>query len=200
MTITSAQPSLRERKKQQQRRHIQSCALELFLRASYAQTSVEQIAQAAEIAPATFFNYFPTKESVVFDMLFDPSLFTLLSRQPMEASFIDALYASCRTLLDSLPEQEIQAKERCFALINKTPELRNGLAAFISIRGVDLLATLVADRSGRSATDLRCRVLAGSIVGVAIAILLEPGDCTAVHCIERFCAGLTELGPELRRI
>src|SRR5258708_35242601 len=56
---------LRERKKQKTKAAIQRAALRLFKRQGYEETTVEQIAAAADISESTFFNYFPSKENVV---------------------------------------------------------------------------------------------------------------------------------------
>jgi|GEM_PF-61325 len=59
----------RERKKEQTKERIMSEALELFKDKGYKETSVDLIAQKAQIAKGTFFNYFSTKESLVKELL-----------------------------------------------------------------------------------------------------------------------------------
>jgi AcrR family transcriptional regulator len=61
--------SRRERKKQLTRERIVSEAIRLFDRDGYEKTTVAQIAEAADIDPKTFFNYFPSKDEVLFNEL-----------------------------------------------------------------------------------------------------------------------------------
>ena len=76
---------LRERKKARTRAAIREHALRLFREQGYAATTVEQIAAAAEVSPATFFRYFPTKEDVVLQDDFDVITLEALKAQPAGA-------------------------------------------------------------------------------------------------------------------
>src|SRR5215468_6911612 len=84
-------PGLRERKKQKTRWSIQEHALRLFREQGYEQTTVDQIAAAAEISPSTFFRYFKTKEDVVVEDEYDPLLVGFIAQEPADRPFIPAL-------------------------------------------------------------------------------------------------------------
>ncbi|MCC6765052.1 MAG: TetR/AcrR family transcriptional regulator [Deltaproteobacteria bacterium] len=58
----------RERKKRELRLRIYQQAQELFLGQGFEATTVEQIAAAADIAPATFFNHFQSKHALLGEM------------------------------------------------------------------------------------------------------------------------------------
>jgi AcrR family transcriptional regulator len=57
--------SLRERNKQRVTQRIISAASELFKTRGYHSTTMDDIAEKAEISRATLFNYFPTKEALL---------------------------------------------------------------------------------------------------------------------------------------
>ncbi len=64
MASQAAPVGRRERRKQEVRDRILLAAEALFLRQGFDATTVDQIADEADVAQKTFFNHFPTKQSV----------------------------------------------------------------------------------------------------------------------------------------
>jgi AcrR family transcriptional regulator len=65
----ATETGLRARKKQQTRRLISRTAWDLFAERGFERVTVAEVARAAEVSEATVFNYFKTKEALVFDDL-----------------------------------------------------------------------------------------------------------------------------------
>ncbi|ROO87874.1 TetR family transcriptional regulator [Actinocorallia herbida] len=103
--------SLRERKKLEAWRAIRAAALHLFDAHGYEAVSVEQIAAAANVSRATFFNYFASKEAVVFDQ--DPEeradwqalMETRPTDEPLWASLTAIMIGFNERLADRMPLQ-----------------------------------------------------------------------------------------------
>jgi AcrR family transcriptional regulator len=166
--MTTEKTGLRERKKAQTRAAIQEHALRLFGRQGYAETTVQQIAAAADVSPATFFRYFPTKEdTVLFDRL-DPVMMDLFRAQPVELSPTEALRATLTDSLAALTEDEWRLESERQQLVLNAPELRAKMMDQL-YAGIDLLAMLAAERVGRSPDDFEVRTWAGAVVGVVMA-------------------------------
>jgi AcrR family transcriptional regulator len=64
-TSTSVPSNRRERQSLERRERLFRSALDLFARKGFAETTVEDITNAADLGKGTFFNYFPSKEHIL---------------------------------------------------------------------------------------------------------------------------------------
>jgi len=161
---------LRERKKLKTKAAIQKEALRLFLKKGFDETTIEEIAAAAEISPSTFFNYFSSKEDVVFQDELDPLILAAFDAQPEGTNPIRAIRTAMKSVFENLsPQQDGVMRER-IALMSSTPALRAAmLAQFADLVGQ--VAVLVASRSGGSPTDFAIRNFSGALLGVMMSAL-----------------------------
>jgi AcrR family transcriptional regulator len=166
---------LRERKKLKTRALIQREAMRLFLDKGFDETTVEDIAEAVEISPSTFFNYFPSKEDVVFEDELDPLVLAAFDAQPADTNPIRRLRMAMRTVFGKLtPEQERMMRAR-MQLLATTPELRGAmLSQFAGL--VDQIAHLLASRIGKRQDDFAVHNIAGAVLGVLLSVMLTMVD------------------------
>ena len=162
---------LRERKKAKTHEAIQAAALRLFRSQGYEATTVEQIAEAAEVSPSTFFRYFPTKEDVVIHDALDPILFASFAEQPAELGPIQALRVTMASVFGSLTPEQLALEVERQELIVSVPELRARMLDDLAgtFRG---FAEALAARVGRSPDDIAVRSFAGAVLGAGLALWL----------------------------
>jgi AcrR family transcriptional regulator len=160
---------LRERKKARTRAALREHGLRLFREQGYAETTIEQIAEAAEVSPSTFFRYFPSKEELVLLDELDPVMIATLEAQPVEKNPLAAIRAAIAAVLDGLTDEERDRELQRHELIQAVPELRAAMMDELR-RTIDMLAEAVARRLGRPADDFEVRVFAGAVVGAATSI------------------------------
>lgn len=101
---TASRPSLRQRHADRTRAAIIGAALELFDERGFAAATVDEIAARADIAPRTFFRYFPTKEAVIYhdtDQIV-ASIRDLLLARPLDEPPHRSLLIVCLELGDEL--------------------------------------------------------------------------------------------------
>jgi AcrR family transcriptional regulator len=182
---------LRERKKRQTRQQISDVATALFVVRGFDRVTVAEIARIVGVSEKTVFNYFPTKESLVFDRADEgvEQLVAMLSeREPGESptkAMVRALDSEPEELAD-LPEA-IQMFMPLFSeMVASTPALR---AAWLELhdRLVEVATRELAARADLDPRDPEPMVAARAIVG-----LLEVDYASRIRHIE---AGLR--GPEL---
>jgi AcrR family transcriptional regulator len=169
---------LRERKKEQTRQLIADTAWRLFADRGFDRVTVAEVARQADVAVATVFNYFPTKEDLFLSRLeaFEAQLVEAVATR---AAGETALAAFRRHLLESdgllaqVGAGDLQALERLRALnrvIAASPALQaRELEAFA--RTADALAARLAAETGAVAGDLGPQVTANALVGVQRALV-----------------------------
>jgi AcrR family transcriptional regulator len=161
--------SLRERKKVATRHQLMNVALERFAAQGFDGTTVEEIAAAAQVAPRTFFRYFPTKVDVLFaDHPEELALVrgTLAARAPGEP----VVEAVRRALLEGIGKaiadpSRFLTRSRLVA----TVPAAHAHSRYLDSKFEDAIAEAVAADGRGRATDLRARVIARASWGAACA-------------------------------
>jgi AcrR family transcriptional regulator len=166
---------LRERKKHKTRQLIAATARELFTSRGFENVSVVEIARAAEVSETTVFNYFPTKEDLIFhglEAFEDQLLQAVRDREPGEG----VLQAFGRFILQ--PRGLLAAADPASAdavmSISRTIAISPALAAReqqILARYAGSLAVLLAEETGASPGDLTPSVVANTLIGIHRAVL-----------------------------
>jgi len=151
---------------------IQACALQLFAKQGYSNTTVEQIARAAEVSPSTFFRYFKTKEAVALYDGIDPIIVEAFVRQSPDIAPIRAMRNAVNELNNALTTERKELELQRFALLNSIPVLRNKSFGEMAA-SIDALAGIIAQRAQKDPSSIAIRNLAGAIVGVMVAVLQE---------------------------
>ena len=156
--------SLRERRRIRTRRTIQAHALRLFADKGFQATTIEEIAAAAEMAPRTFFRYFPTKEEVVFWSEYPPKLAESVARRPDDEPALEALHHGIVDGLAAIWDQD-EERERMLERLRLAfrtpalhPRMRQQQASWAAV-----LAEILADRLGERPDDLEVRIIAAAV-------------------------------------
>ena len=171
--------------------------MRLFHDLGYDATTVEQIAEAAEVSPSTFFRYFRTKEDVFLYDPFDPVLIEALRRQPATLSPIRAIRASFQAVFDAMPVDERARQEERSSLIFSVPELRMRMMDQM-MSGVRAFTDALAERMGRPADDDAVKVIVGAVLGVSLAMILPSLESGLSNTFAKIDRGLALLETGLR--
>jgi AcrR family transcriptional regulator len=179
-----ATPGLRERKKQRTRGAIVEAAFELFDERGFDGTTIADIAEAAEIAPRTFFSYFPSKDDVVFhdfEEKFGMFASWLREREP-GTNTVDALRAGVQTMIGEADPEHLEQKRLAKRLISQNESLA---AHAQHLRGKfgELLVESVAEDLGDDPGDLRPRLVAAAATA-AMGVIDDMPDDDVEHSME----------------
>ena len=194
MASDTMQPprGLRERKKAKTKAAIQHHALRLFQQQGYDATTVEQIAEAAEISPSTFFRYFPNKEDVVLYDELDPLFVDAFDAQPAGLNPIEAMRRAFRDVFLRLSDEDMEQMWRRTQLVLGVPELRMRMLDQL-VDAMQLVSTQLAKRIGRSADDFVVRTYAGAVMGAMLSAMITLTGDPQANFIEQVDASLAYL-------
>ncbi|MCZ8520360.1 MULTISPECIES: acyl-CoA-like ligand-binding transcription factor [Paenibacillus] len=171
---------------------VQRHALRLFREQGYNETTVEQIAEAAEISPSTFFRYFATKEDVVVNDQYDGILLQAFENQPPALSPLQALRKVIGSAIADMPAGELEAVRERNALVMSVPELRAAALNNLMLT-MDAIAEMTARRAGRHLGDPAVRTFAGAVIGVNISVMLYYAENPEANMAGLFDEALSRL-------
>ncbi len=175
MGVTEPVLGLRDRKKIKTRDAIRRAAMGLIQANGYASTTIEQIAEAAEVSASTYFRYFPSKERVLIANDLDQVTVEALAQQPRDLSSVQAFRCALDTALTTLSTDEWEFERDRQLLVLTIPELLT--AQFEEYRRtVAMLAEADCRRLGRDPDDLEVRIFYGALAGGLMAVLDRPND------------------------
>jgi AcrR family transcriptional regulator len=155
------QPGLRERKKQRTRETIARAARELFAEHGYHETTLPEIAEAADVSTRTIFAYFPSKEDILFSNfpVMKDALALALAERPEGQ---DALETVRRFILSVAEAEQTDVDEQVRVCIHSDETLRSHLRARIA--GLEeVIAPAIAKDLGAPDDDFRPQVVAASL-------------------------------------
>jgi AcrR family transcriptional regulator len=170
----NSRESLTVRRQRATRVRIATAAAELVAEIGLAGTTVEQIAQTAEVGRATFFRYFSSKEDAVAEGMTNRWLATItaaVARQPAELSAHGAVVAAFGDLGEGFDAVSEQVRE--LAILTRSSPALSAWTLQSYLRYEAAIAELVAPRLGDlSADDPRPRLI-GAMAMAAVRIALD---------------------------
>lgn len=181
---------LRERKKRERRRRIEDAALDLFEQHGFDGTTIEQIAAAADIAPRTFFYYFPTKEDVVladYATRLDRILTELAARPDSEAPWSALQAAFVVVAADYEAARDDLVRRFTIMAANATVYARS---LQLQAGWEDALTEVLDRRADQKTDDLESRLLAAAALACMRSSLqhwLLTGHTTALPVLIHTC-------------
>ncbi|MGE2732042.1 TetR/AcrR family transcriptional regulator [Mycolicibacterium vaccae] len=165
-----AEMGLRERKKRLTREAVRTAAFRLFERNGYPNTTVEQIAEAADVSPRTFFRYFPNKAALLIpNHMLDPIIDVFVAA-PTRLSPIAAYRYALEQVFDGIAGDEWIEEIGRQRLLYTLPEAAGALYNEY-VRLIGTITEALAQRLHLPVTDPRLRITAGAMTGVLMGAL-----------------------------
>ena len=141
---------LRELNAARTRALIADAAYALFAEQGYEETTMEQVADRADVGSSTLYRYFPTKESLALAPLGEPGVMAAeVARRPVGEPVDEVLG---HAVLALVADSDEAAAETMRQVVEANPRLNAGLLDWLS-REYEQLVAALAERTGRPADD-----------------------------------------------
>ncbi|AZP20072.1 TetR/AcrR family transcriptional regulator [Streptomyces aquilus] len=157
------QLGLRERKKIKTRTAIRDATYALIEEQGYDATTIEQIADRAEVSPSTVFRYFPTKEDIVLTDEHDVLILEELKARPKDEPWTESVRAIMHKAVRLGHDREPEITRIRAHLMVQVPTVRARMMESMSVAS-HMLAEGIAERTGRDVDSLEVRVYTMSVV------------------------------------
>ncbi|MFI6564798.1 TetR/AcrR family transcriptional regulator [Streptomyces sp. NPDC050534] len=155
---------LRERKKIKTRESIRAATYALIKEQGYDATTIEQIAERAEVSPSTVFRYFPTKEDIVLTDEYDQLMAEELRARPAGESWMESVRHVMHLAIEANDREDPEVARMRAHLAVQVPAVRSRMVESMSSTG-RMLRDAVAERHGLDPDSLEVRVYAMSFIG-----------------------------------
>lgn len=165
-----ARMGLRERKRLQAMRRIQSLALDLFDAHGYDEVTIERIAEAAEVSPSSVYRYFGTKEQLVIWDEYDPMALQAIAAELPGRSPLEALRLVVSELVVRAFEEDAERIHRRLRLAYTHPAIE-AASALQAYEMAGLIAGMVAHATGKDPDELDVQVFAHAFTGGLLGAL-----------------------------
>jgi AcrR family transcriptional regulator len=176
----AAPPTLRDRKRARVRQALVEAATELFDRDGYEQTTIAAITAAAEVGTRTFFNYFASKEDLLFpesDARVQATLDAIAGRAPDEGP-AEVLLRALRSVGATSDEMGSPQAALRLRLMRTVPAIR-GRALQIQLDAQREIARHLAEAYPDTLDEITAAAVTGAFIGAITAslqVLLERSD------------------------
>lgn len=133
----------------------------MFAERGFDAVTVNEIAEAAEVAKVTLFAYFPSKESLVLDDVGGDDLAAIVAGRPAGQNFLDALRTHHRTLAaEAIAQADLDALLTRVRVIQNSPALRHAAEALVYRQRQALAKVLVEEYGPTAATVMAAQIAA----------------------------------------
>ena len=180
--------SLRERNRQRLTKRIVGAATELFRTVGYEQTTMDAIAEKAEVSRGTLFNYFPAKDALLipyakqlYQQYIQPAMRSYLETQPTTLQALQFFLVSIHEQILMVPGMDRAFQQELVHSHSRKKVSKNGIGFLENM--ITILA--YGQQRGEVRTDIPLEKLAryvGALCASLLFSLMEPAlsiECKA---------------------